>query len=80
MNLFQRPFSVDVENVNDADAQLQHSDLQSNEAMHDTFQENSLLDFYSRLEQEKYPVLLNIAESGFVNLQAHTVVNKPFQS
>ena len=50
---------MDIEKVNDAGAQLELPDLQSNEAMHDTFQENSLLNFYSR--QEKYPVLLNNA-------------------
>ena len=61
INLFQRPFSVDVENVNEADAQLEHSNLHSNKPLLDTFQENSLLDFYSRLEQEKYSVLSNNA-------------------
>ena len=41
INSFQRLFSVDVDNVNDAHAQLELLDLRSNEALHDTFQENS---------------------------------------
>ena len=50
-----------VVNANDADSQLELLDLLSNEALPDTFHKNSLLDFYSRLEQEKYPVLSNNA-------------------
>ena len=61
MKLFQRPFSVDVEYIDDADTQLELLDLRSNQVLHDVFQQNSLLEFYSRLE-EKYPVLLKNAK------------------
>ena len=62
MKLFQRPFSVDVEYIDDADTQLELLDLRSNQVLHDVFQQNSLLEFYSRLEEEKYPVLLRNAK------------------
>ncbi|XP_077972792.1 EPM2A-interacting protein 1-like [Styela clava] len=62
MDLFQRPFSVDVEYIEDADAQLELLDLRSNQVLQDVFQENSLLEFYSRLEEENYPVLLRNAK------------------
>lgn len=63
MSLLQIPWSVNVENAYDADArQLELIDLmQSNESSYDVFQEDSLFKFYSRLEQKKYPVLLNNA-------------------
>ena len=60
--LFQRPFSVDVEYIDDADTQLELLDLRSNQVLHDVFQQNSLLEFYSRLEEEKYSVLLRNAK------------------
>jgi len=47
MILFKIPFSVNAENVNGADGQLELLDLQSNEALHNPFQGNSSLDFYS---------------------------------
>ena len=62
MNLFQRPFSVDVEYIDDADTQLELLDLRSNQVLHDVFQQNLLLEFYSRLEEEKYSVLLRDAK------------------
>ena len=62
MKLFQRPFSVDVEYIDDADTKLELLDLRSNQVLHDVFQQNSLLEFYSRLEEEKYPVLLRNAQ------------------
>jgi len=40
MNLFQSPFTMNVENVNDDYAQVEVLDLQSNEALHDAFQAN----------------------------------------
>jgi len=49
-----RPSSVDVENVNHDYIQLELLDLESNEALHDAFQEKLLLE-------EKYPVLWNNA-------------------
>ena len=62
MNLFQRPFSVDVEHIDDADTQLELMDLTLNQVLHDAFKQNSLLGFYSRLEEEKHPVLLRKAK------------------
>ena len=62
MTLFQRPFSVDVEYADDADTQLELLDLRPNQVLHDVFQQNSLLEFYSRLEEEKYPVLFRNAK------------------
>nr|XP_039247864.1 uncharacterized protein LOC120325769 [Styela clava] len=50
--------SVDVEYIEDADAQLKLLDLRSNQVLQDVFQQNSILEFYSRLEKENYPVLL----------------------
>ena len=35
MNLFQRPFSVDVKYIDDADTQLKLLDLSSNQILHD---------------------------------------------
>ena len=62
INLFQRRFSVDVEYIDDADTQLELLDLRSNQILHDVFQQNSLLEFYSPLDEEKYPVLLRNAK------------------
>ena len=64
MNLFQRPFSVDVEYIDDADTQLELLDLRLNQVLHDVFQQNSLFlfkEFHSRLE-DKYPVFLRNAK------------------
>ena len=43
MNLFQRPLSMDIEYLDDADTQLELVGLRSNQVLHDTFQKNSLL-------------------------------------
>ena len=40
------------------------------------FQGNSLVNFYSQLDYEKYPVLLNNTRIWICNLQSRTVVNK----
>ena len=71
---------MDVENIDDADTQLEFLDLRSNKVFYGVFQQNSSLEFYSRLEEEKYPVLFEMQKSGFVNSQARTVVNKHSQS
>nr|XP_039273860.1 general transcription factor II-I repeat domain-containing protein 2-like [Styela clava] len=57
-NLFQRPLSVDVEFIEDADAQLELLDSKSNQVLQDVFQQNAILEFYSRHEEANYPVLL----------------------
>ena len=62
MKLFQRPFNLDVEYIDDADTQLELLDLRSNQVLHDVFQQNSLLELYSRFEEEKNPVLLRNAK------------------
>ena len=59
--MFQRPFTVKVEEIEDAELQLELLDLRSNEGMKDIYQEQSLLQFYSQLEEETYPVLLKNA-------------------
>ena len=41
MKLFQRPFSVNVKYIDDADTQLELLDLRSNQVLHDVFQQNS---------------------------------------
>ena len=61
LSLFQRPFTVNVEEIKDAELQLELLDLKSNEVMKDIYQEQSILQFYSRLEEEAYPVLLKNA-------------------
>ena len=61
LSLFQRPFTVKVEEIEDAELQLELLDLRSNEGMKDIYQEQSLLQFYSQLEEETYPVLLKNA-------------------
>ena len=61
LSLFQRPFTVKVEEIEDAELQLELLDLRSNEGMKDIYQEQSLLQFYSQLEEKTYPVLLKSA-------------------
>ena len=61
LSLFQRPFTVNVEEIKDAELQLELLDLKSNEVMKDIYQEQSILQFYSRLEEDAYPVLLKNA-------------------
>ena len=63
MKLFERPFSVNVEYIDDADTKLEFLDFRSNQVLYDVFQQKSLLEFYSRLEEEEvaYSVLLGNA-------------------
>jgi len=61
LSFFQRPITVNVEEIKDAVLQLELLDLKSNEVMKDIYQELSILQFYSRLEEEAYPVLLKNA-------------------
>ena len=61
LSLFQRPFTMNVEEIEDAELQLELLDLKSNKVMEDIYQEQSILQFYSRLKVEDYPVLLKNA-------------------
>ena len=61
LSLSQRPFAVNVEEIKNAELQLELLDLKSNEVMKDIYQEQSIIQFYSRLEEETYPVLLKNA-------------------
>jgi len=61
LSLFQRPSTMNVEEIEDAELQLELLDLKSNEVMKDIYQEQSILQFYSRLEEDAYPVLLKNA-------------------
>ena len=61
MSLFQRPFTVNVQEIQDAKLQLELLDLKSNEVLKDVYQEQPILYFYSRLEEETYPILLKNA-------------------
>ena len=62
INLFQQPFSANVEYIDDADTQVELLDLRSNQLLLDDSQQNLLSEFYSRLKQEKYLVLLRNAK------------------
>ena len=61
LSLFERPFTVKVEEIENAELQLELLDLRSNEGLRDVYQEQSLLQFYSQLQEETYPVLLKNA-------------------
>ena len=61
LSLFERPFTVKVEEIENAELQLELLDLRSNEGLRDVYQEQWLLQFYSQLQEETYPVLLKNA-------------------
>ena len=65
LSLFERPFTVKVEEIENAELQLELFDLRSNEGLRDVYQEQSLLQFYSRLQEKTYPVLLKNALSRY---------------
>ena len=80
LTVFERPFTVKVEEIDNAELQLELLDLRSNEGLRDVYQEQSLLQFYSQLQEDTYPVLLKTLASGLPNLEAHTGVNRDFLS
>ena len=49
LSLFEQPFTVKVEDIENAELQLELLDLRSNENLRDVYQEQSLLQFYSQL-------------------------------
>ena len=51
LSLFERPFTVKVEEIENAELQLELLDLKSNEGLRDVYQEQSLLQFYSQLQE-----------------------------
>ena len=51
LSLFERPFIVKVEEIENAELQLELLDLRSNEGLRDVYQEQSLLQFYSQLQE-----------------------------
>ena len=61
LSLFDRSFTVKVEEIENAELQLELLDLRSNEGLREVYQEQSLLQFYSQLQEETYPVLLKNA-------------------
>ena len=61
LSLFEWSFIVKVEEIENAELQLELLDLRSNEGLRDVYQEQSLLQFYSQLQEETYPVLLKNA-------------------
>ena len=61
LSLFEQPFTVKVEEIENAELQLELLDQRSNKGLRDVYQEQSLLQFYSQLQEETYPVLLKNA-------------------
>ena len=61
LSLFERPFTEKVKEIENTELQLELLDLRSNEGLRDIYQEQSLLQFYSQLQEETYPVLLKNA-------------------
>ena len=56
--LLQRPFSVKVEEITDAELQLKLMDWKSNDVMKDKYRERWILNLKSWLKEETYPVLV----------------------
>ena len=61
LSLFERPFTVKVEEIENAEFPLELLDPRSNEGLRDIYEEQSLLQFHSQLQEETNPVLLKNA-------------------
>ena len=56
--IFERQFTEKVEEIENANFQLELLDLRSNEGLRDIYHELLLLQFYSQQQKKAYPVLL----------------------
>ena len=75
IKLFQRPFSVNVEYIDDADTKLEFLDLSQTKFCMTFSNKNHFLSFTLASKKRSIQFCWEMQKSGFVNLQARTVLN-----